>query len=134
MKLSETTVSDLMSTAVISVRPDLTLDEAHEEMLVADIRHLPIVDEHKRLIGIISDRDLRRALGKHRHGKHKVIEFMTKDVLSVAPRTYAREAAELMLQHKIGSLPVLDDTLALVGIITESDFLRIAIRALGGNA
>jgi len=132
MKLSEKTVADLMSTAVISVAPDTTLEAAHEEMLIADIRHLPIVDEKRRLIGIISDRDLRRALGKHRHGKHKVAEFMSKDIISVAPRTFAREAAQLMLERKIGALPVLDDTLALVGIVTETDFLRLAFLALGG--
>ena len=122
-----------MSTAVISVRSDATLEKAHEEMTVADIRHLPVVDDRRRLVGIISDRDVRRALGLHRHGKHKVGEFMVRDVLSVAPRTLAREAAELMLTNKIGALPVLDDTLALVGIITETDFLRVAYQALGGT-
>jgi CBS domain-containing protein len=133
MKFAETTVADIMSTAVISLHPDATIERAHEEMMVADIRHLPIIDDRGRMVGIVSDRDIRRALGMHRHGKHKVAEFMTREVLNVAPRTFAREAAALMLERKIGALPVLDDTLALVGIITETDFLRLAFQALGGT-
>jgi CBS domain-containing protein len=134
MRHSDTTVSDLMSTQVITIRPETTLAEAHEEMVASDIRHLPVLDGDGRLVGIISDRDLSRALALARNARHRVSELMVRDVLTVAPRTFAREAAQLMLTRKVGALPVLDDALALVGIITETDFVRVAYQALGGVA
>ena len=126
-KLKHLAVRDLMTTSVISVRPGTTVHEAQEEMHVADIRHLPVVDERQRLVGILSDRDLLRAAGRR-----TVAEIMTRDVVSVTPDTPARTAAAEMLGNKIGALPVLGEDFELVGLVTETDFLRIALHALGG--
>ena len=126
------TVDDIMVTGVITVRPDSTIDEAFAEMKTVDIRHLMVVDERHRLVGILSDRDLLRAVGAHRQGKHHVSEVMSREIVSVGPKTPARAAAVLLLEHKIGVLPVLDEEVVLVGLVSETDFLRIALRALGG--
>ena len=121
-----------MTTAVITVYPDALLDEALAQMRDADIRHLPVVDRRRRLVGILSDRDLLRQSGKPHGSRHRVDEAMTRNVVSVGPATLASEAAALLIDNKIGALPVLDEELALVGVVTETDFLRIALEALGG--
>ena len=125
------TVADLMSTALITAKPKDLILRAEEDMAVADIRHLPIVDDRNHLVGIVSNRDLLRAVGS---GKRRLIgEVMTSKVRVVRPHTPAREAAQLMISHKIGALPVVGDEMELVGIITETDFLQVAVRALGGT-
>jgi CBS domain-containing protein len=132
-KLTGLTVADLMATGVIAVHPRTTVDDAYAEMHAAQVRHLAVVDDRQHLVGILSDRDLLRGIGQHRRGKHPVAEFMTRDVVSIAPTARAREDAELLLERKIGALPVLGEGLALVGMITATDFLRVALKALGGD-
>ena len=124
-------VTDLMSTALITAKPKDLILRAEKDMAIADIRHLPVVDDRNRLVGIVSNRDLLRAIGG---GKRRLIgEVMTSKVRVVRPDTPAREAAQLMISHKIGALPVVGDEMELVGIITETDFLQVAVRALGGT-
>jgi len=100
-------------------------------MKLGDIRHIPIVDEKAHLVGIISNRDVFRALGGSKRGKViPVWEIMKRDVVTVRPGTPAHVAVELMLEKKIGSLPVIGDGEQLIGIVTETDFLAIAHEAL----
>lgn len=79
---------------------------------------------------MLSDRDVLRAVGAKRNGK--VADFMTREVVSIRPEAPAHEAAGLMIDLKIGSLPVVDDTGALVGVVTQTDYLELARRALLG--
>jgi CBS domain-containing protein len=132
MTFHHMTVRDLMTTALVTVHGDAALSEAHEAMRLADIRHLPVIDKRGRLIGIVSDRDLAHLRGGGKRVAQRVSEVMSRDVVSVAPGTLAREAAALLVDRKIGALPVLDDELALVGVVTETDFLRLVVEALGG--
>ena len=125
-------VRELMTTALVTIHPEASIAEAVETMRTADIRHLPVVDRRGRLLAIVSDRDLLHLAGKGKHAAHRVEEVMTRDVVSVAPGTLAREAAALLIDNKIGALPVLDDELALVGVVTETDFLRLIVETLGG--
>ncbi|WP_428265130.1 CBS domain-containing protein [Haliangium sp.] len=122
-----------MTTAVITLRPDETLDAAEAEMKLAAIRHIPVVNERKHLVGILSDRDILREF--HRRGAKKlhVHEIMTKQLETIRDSAPAHEAAALMLKHKISSLPVVGDEGQLVGVVTETDFMRIAHEALGGE-
>jgi CBS domain-containing protein len=94
-------------------------------MRYANIRHLPVIDERHRVIGIVSDRDVLRA----RQGRHKrtarVEDIMTRRVRRVRPETPAYQAAAMMTQHKIGALPVVGVDGRLVGLVTETDFLRM---------
>jgi CBS domain-containing protein len=130
----ELRVSDLMTTALITRTEEEAIGRAELDMELADVRHIPIVDEHGNLVGIISNRDVFRAfgreLGKRGGGTIRVGDIVTRDVLTVDRDTPAYEAAELLLEHKVGCLPVIGDDAQLVGLVTETDFLRVALRAL----
>jgi acetoin utilization protein AcuB len=106
-------------------------------MLKERIRHL-LVKEGGRLVGIVTDRDIRLNLPSqatslsvwevnHLLSRLTVGEVMTKGVIITGPDQEARAAARLMLEHKIGALPVLDGA-HLVGILTETDILRAFAR------
>jgi len=123
-----------MSTALITVRPRDTVERADLDMRLANIRHFPVVDERNKLVGVLSDRDLLRAFGVADR-KHVVIaEIMTTRPITVTEDVSAAEAVELMLEHKIGCLPVVSDDGHMVGLITETDFLEVAHRALSGGS
>jgi CBS domain-containing protein len=132
MKRYDLSVGDLMSTALVTVNASESIKEAHAEMEVGIIRHLPVVDDRGRLVGMLSDRDILAAL--HGRKPRHVADVMTRDVITTAADTPAHVAAETMLARGVGSLPVLDSTGALVGIVTITDFLAVARRALLGLA
>lgn len=126
------TVEDYMSTAVLTLKETDALSAAQIEMQLAEIRHLPVVDEKSHVVGIVSDRDILRNLTKIDGKPLPVAQIMSRRVRTVKPTTQAHEAASLMLELKIGCLPVVGDEEQIVGIITESDFLKIAEQALLG--
>lgn len=125
-------VEDFMSSAVITMKETDTLRTAEWEMNAADIRHIPVVDHRNHVIGVLSNRDVLRALGRSESKPVPVAEVMTRAVRTVRPSTPAHQAAVQMLEHKIGCLPVVDEDEHLVGIITETDFVRVAEKALRG--
>lgn len=122
------TVVDLMKSDVHTAAETDTLEEAHKFMRLAGVRHLPVVDADDRMVGILSDRDL--LVGWSQGRGTRVGELMSRYVKWVHPETSARDAAAQMLRAKIGCLPVLDRDKKLVGIVTETDFLLVAHRAL----
>jgi len=112
--------------------------EARQTMLKERIRHL-LVTEGARLLGIVTDRDIRLNLPSQATtlsmwevnyllAQLTVEKVMTRSVIIIGPDQEAREAAQLMLEHKIGALPVLDGE-HLIGIITETDVLRAFVRS-----
>jgi len=127
-------VERYMSPNPITVRPDTSLRKAFELLQAHQIRHLPVV-QGKRLVGIITDRDLRQQFPsslaaseelerfRDRSTRVKVGEVMTRRVFSVTPDTRTHRAARLMVEHRIGCLPVLRGS-TLVGIITTVDLLQ----------
>ena len=127
------TVQDLMSTALITLKPDDTLGNAEYEMKLAAIRHIPIVDDRNKLVGIVSNRDILRALGKAEGEKVRMRDIMTQSLHRVNEDAAAREAAAIILENKIGAVPVIGDSGQLVGVVTETDFVRVAYEALGGD-
>jgi CBS domain-containing protein len=123
-----------MTAAPITVPPDTPVLDARHLMLERRIRHLPVTDERGLLMGIITDRDIRLNLPSqatslsvweinHLLARLTVDKVMTQSVLTVGPDRGARDAAQLMLDHTIGALPVVDGG-RLVGIVTETDLLR----------
>ena len=128
------TVEDFMSTAVISLKEGDEISGAQLEMQLADIRHLPVVDKKGHVVGIVSDRDILKNLDKLRDETKPtpVAAIMARRVRTVTPSMPASDAASLMVEHKISCLPVVGDLEQLVGIITETDFVRIAEQALLG--
>jgi len=130
MKAHDLRVSDLMSTAVMTAEASETIKEAHADMQVGVFRHLPVLDERRRLVGMLSDRDVLRVVGAKRNGR--VADIMTREVITIRPETPAHEAAQLMIDLKIGSVAVVDETGTLVGLVTQTDYLDLARRALLG--
>ena len=126
MRLDELTVEDLMSVALVTVRKSESIRRADLSMRYADIRHLPVLDETGRLVGIVSDRDLLRAFAHSRQRTLiRVGDIMTRRLHTVRPETPAWRAAGLLLQYRISALPVVDRPRHLVGLVTETDFLRV---------
>ena len=130
-------VRELMTGAPITVSPDTSVFDARRLMLKERIRHLLVTDD-RRLVGIISDRDIRLNLPSQATSlsmwevnyllaKLTVGQVMTKGVIIIGPDQDARAAAQLMLEHKVGALPVLDGEV-LIGILTETDILRAFAR------
>lgn len=133
MNESNLTVADLMTTALITMRPGDSVGAADLEMKFAAIRHIPVVDERNRLVGMVSNRDILRALGKSSQDRIVIGEIMARRLHMVAQDALAHVASQLILQHKIGAVPVLGDDQQLVGLVTETDFVRHAHEQLGGE-
>jgi CBS domain-containing protein len=123
-----TTVEDVMTTALTTIHPEQPVESADLEMKLADVRHIPVVGPKNRLVGILSNRDLLRSVGGPRG--RSIGDIMTRRVHTVRASDPARRAVDLLLEHKIGCVPVLGDEEQLVGIVTETDFLRLARESL----
>ena len=131
-------VRDLMTISCVTAPPAMPVLEARQLMLEKRIRHLLVTDGPK-LVGIITDRDIRLNLPSpatslsvweinYLLARMTVAAGMAKSVVTIESGRDATEAAQLMLDHKIGALPVVDHGL-LVGIITETDLLRAFVKA-----
>lgn len=129
------TVSDMMSPAVVYGSEAETLEKAEADMETFGIRHLPVVDEAGHVLGIVSHRGVLRALARHKGGKQQgtLAQHMSRDVQKVKRSTPAADAAQLILDKKIGCVLVVDDDETLIGIVTETDFVRFAAQALRGG-
>jgi CBS domain-containing protein len=123
-------VGDLMTTALITVHAHDTIKLADTEMRLADIRHLPVIDQRGNVVGILSNRDLLRAIGKSHLRKVRVGDVMSTDVKTLPLDAPARHAARMMLDYKFGCIPIVGSGGELVGLVTETDFLRLAEKLL----
>lgn len=136
-------VSRSMTREVITVDPDKTVFDAQDLMAQNKIRHLPVVDANQKLIGIVTDRDIRSALPynfikdacspeqREEICALTVKDIMTRDPISISP-TYTIQDALLMIQNsRVGALPVVDDEGKLSGILSVRDLLRAFINVLG---
>lgn len=130
-------VAELMSTKLYVIAPDDSVEGAVRMLQERGVRHLMVLAKDE-LVGILSDRDIKRALDPQKRKRKKLLnlgglffllepilvrEIMTKDPTTVAPDATAQEAATIMLTHRFGALPVAKDG-KLVGIVTETDLLR----------
>ena len=127
-------VKSRMSKYPLTIGPDESLSDAHNYMREQKVRHLPVVKSDDKLLGLIAEDDLLKAEPSSATSlsvweihyllmKVKVKAVMVKDVITTTEDTPIEEAAHLMLENKIGCLPVIRDD-KLVGIITESDIFR----------
>ena len=128
-------VTDRMIPAPTTIRWDAPVAEAWKLMRTQKIRHLPVLDGAGRLVGIVTDRDLRQVILdpslQERLGRGiisaleslRVRDIMTWGVITVSPEREIREAARLMHREKIGALPVLKNG-KIVGILTEADVVK----------
>lgn len=132
-------VKDCMSPNPVVLSPEDTLRKARETISRLNLRRFPVI-ENGRLVGIVTDRDVRQAdissavVQERRYVEYildriQVRGIMTPDPITVTPDTPLEEAARLILEHKIGGLPVVEGD-RLVGIITETDLIRTLIKLL----
>lgn len=133
-------VSELMSTDLVTLTEEETLDHAQRCMARGRIRHLPVVRD-RRLVGLITHRDLlaasfsifaevERTEQRRIFDTIRVVDVMHRDVVTVSPDLRAAQAARILLENKYGCLPVVDADNILIGIVTEADFLHLTVRLL----
>jgi acetoin utilization protein AcuB len=135
-------VRDVMQPRLVTVTPQATMAEAMRLVGERGIRHLPVV-AGDTLVGIVSDRDLKRAMASsatslarneltYLLAKLTVEEIMTRAVITISPSFAVEDAARLMVTEKISALPVTESG-RLIGIVTETDILELFVRALGAS-
>jgi acetoin utilization protein AcuB len=127
-------VQEIMSEQPFAIEANQTVREAMHRLLSQDIRHLPVLDQGL-LVGMLSDRDVRSLASEALTGESTdqlslpVSDIMSGDPISVSPETEITEVIDLMLEHKVGALPVVAED-KLVGIVSYIDVLRFARTAL----
>ena len=114
-------VNEIMSKEIVGISPDKQVGQALQLMQKHQIRHLPVL-EGDRMVGWLTSRDLREVLLASMLEKISVADVMIKAPLSVTMDTGVEEAARLIMEHKIGGMPVLDGD-RLVGVITMLDVI-----------
>lgn len=122
-------VDSLMRRSVTTTGPDTTLAQARDLCRSLDVRHLPVVVGEDQLVGMLSDRDLRRAQGQGRAADTPVEELMSRDLVIIGPNEGVRRAAELVLISKVSSLAVVNDG-RLVGLLTVTDLVDHCMESL----
>ena len=133
------TVGDIMTRDVVTLAEDDTLADARSCMDHGRLRHLPVVADSK-LVGLITHRDIVAASfsvfaqvtpqEEHRVFAQVPVRELMHDAFAVPAAMRVRDAARLMLDHQYGCLPVVADDGALLGIVTEADFLKLTVRML----
>lgn len=130
-------LSEIMNRDMVTVDKHASLRMARRILDQHRIRHLLVV-EGKRLVGIVTDRDLRQAAPSSKSpltiserqefmDELKVLEVMSRKLITASSTTTIREAAKVMVSEKIGCLPVVDGN-QLVGIVTQADLLEMLVR------
>ena len=128
-------VEEVMTGSVVTLGPDETLRDAINLLRSKRIRHLPVVEERK-LVGIVTDRDVKRATPSVLSGVAeeeydnalvtiRVAQFMTREPITVSGKSQLKAAVEIFIDKKVGALPVVDNG-HLIGILTEIDILKVA--------
>lgn len=137
-------VRNRMTAPAIAVPPETPFQEALKLMQERHFRRLPIVDAEGRLLGMVSERDLLHAAPSpatslsvwemnYLLSKLTVEELMTKRVITVSPDDTIEQAAQLMVEHRVGGLPVVDEFHRVVGVVTETDIFKAFVEMFGSG-
>jgi len=137
-------IRERMNRNPVLCAPEMSVTDAFDLMKKARIRRMPVVDKHGKLVGIVSDKDLLRVSPSpattlsayeipYLLSKVKVSDVMTKKVITVTEDTPIEEAARIMVDNKIGGLPVVNETDMVVGIITETDIFKTFLEMIGAR-
>lgn len=116
-------VRSRMSAPAVTVRQDADFQQALALMQQRRLRRLPVVDGQGRLVGIVVERDLLVAATRFMSSHVEIAEFMTKNVVTATPDMTLNQVARMMLELRIGGLPVVENG-EIAGIITESDIFK----------
>jgi acetoin utilization protein AcuB len=136
-------VRERMSSHPVTITPDVPITEALRLMRDKQVRRLPVLDQEGNLIGIVSEKDLLYASPSpatslsiyemhYLLSQLRIQELMTKDVITVTPDTLLEEAARIMVDNKIGGLPVTEGQ-KLLGIITQTDIFEVLLEQFGAR-
>jgi len=134
------TIDEFMTSDPYTLRESNSLDDAWKVMTEKHIRHIPITDDDKHLLGLVTQRDVLAAtdpaskqqaknIAHESDAEIKLSDIMIRGVSAIHKTDSLRQAAQYLQSHKYGCLPVISDD-RLVGIITDSDFIDIAINLL----
>lgn len=134
------TVEEFMTTEPRTLRETDSIDDARKIMTDRHIRHIPVTDDDNHLVGLVTQRDILAATDPVRlltaksasntgAADLKIADIMTRNVSVIGEEDSLREAALYLQSHKYGCMPVVTDD-RLVGIITDSDFITIAINLI----
>ncbi len=137
-------VRERMTRNPVLCAPDLSVNEAFDLMKKEHIRRIPVVDKSGKLVGIVSDKDLLRVSPSpattlsafeipYLLSKVKVGDVMARKVVTVAEDTPIEDAARVMVDNKIGGVPVITPAGAVVGIITETDIFKTFLELIGAR-
>lgn len=136
-------VTEMMKTDLVAVNPETKLSEARTLMMEGNFRHLPVVDAEGKLVGIVTDRDMRDAhpsslLDDESYQKtlnkvmqHTISEIMTAEPITVAPYYTLQDTLLIIGKKKVGALPVVDEEGHLKGIMSTRDLLRAFVNIMG---
>jgi len=133
------TVDEIMTTNVVTLQPEEPVFKGMALMAEMHIRHLPIVDKDHHLLGILSHRDILRAdVSSLNSGGQKfrssvetspISTIMSEKVCAASPKDSLRSVGRILLQEKFGCVPIIDEGV-LVGIITDTDYVTVAINLI----
>lgn len=134
-------VNELMATPVHTLPTGSNLQEAEQLMGSKQIRHLPIVNADNQVIGLLTQKEFLAEAFRitDRFGAHNLKVYLAKtpveqcmntDIISIQPATSLKEAAQLLLQTRIGCLLVTDEQQQILGIVSSKDFVRLSIELL----
>lgn len=138
-------IRDRMTKGVITVEPGVSMMQASRLMKDHNIHRLPVVDENGKLVGILSDRDVKEAspskataLDMHEIyyllSEIKVKDIMTRHPLSMRGDDSVEQAALLMIDKQFSGIPIVDDNGKVEGIITDSDIFKVFVDITGASA
>ena len=128
-------LADIMTARIVTVEMDDRLQVVKEIFDTMSFHHLLVVDEHKKLSGIVSDRDLLRALSPYVGSasetardlatlNKRVHQIMTRQPKTLGPQSTISQAVNLLLTHRISCIPIVDDQFKPVGIVSWRDLLK----------
>jgi len=127
-------VRDRMSTHPVTIRSDADYKMALTLMQEHALHHVPVIDAGRKLVGIVAERDLLLAATRYLQSAIEVGDVMHKNVTTASPDMPIAEAATLMVEYRIGGLPVVDGDENVIGVITETDIFRAFVeRERKGN-
>jgi CBS domain-containing protein len=111
------TVAEVMNKSVLTVDPTASIGEAAEKMIEAGVGAVVVVEDFARIVGIITERDLMRAVAQRaRAAEARVRQWMTESVVTIEPDTEIHDAAKMMFERNFRHLPVVNKDGRLMGI------------------
>lgn len=117
---------DIMHTTVHTLSPDDTIQHAWNLLSSSGYHHLPVIDENRHILAIVSDRDLMQALVKQGDiWQNGIIAYASHPVICIRKTTDIRQTSNILYEYNIGALPVINEENELCGIITRSDILKL---------